>query len=253
MEWEVVGEQKEKQRCRYVKRSYVCGWVALWGYFCQESSYANLELLAHSWKFLHLFSLKGLVPGGQQADICVLTVALVVTLLIKKAWLKLEHAVIELGLSSSSTTGFLGDLSWYPSPSKAATIRHFECQFWATSWPPDASKQIQRKKKSHLMSVSVDTWKCQLHFCSSFHKQILGTDPPQYVKGHMISWLLIFSHLQFSGDGSSFDFNFCYQWMTENETEGIRHTSNTYFPKRCVPKDIVFFFFREESHLSELR
>lgn len=107
MEWEVVGEQKEKQRCRYVKRSYVCGWVALWGYFCQESSYANLELLAHSWKFLHLFSLKGLVPGGQQADICVLTVALVVTLLIKKAWLKLEHAVIELGLSSSSTTGVL--------------------------------------------------------------------------------------------------------------------------------------------------
>lgn len=107
MEWEVVGEQKEKQRCRYVKRSYVCGWVALWGYFCQESSYANLELLAHSWKFLHLFSLKGLVPGGQQADICVLTVALVVTLLIKKAWLKLEHAVIELGLSSSATTGVL--------------------------------------------------------------------------------------------------------------------------------------------------
>jgi len=60
----------------------------------------------------------------------------------------------------------------------------------------------------------------------------------------MISWLLIFSHLQFSGDGSSFDFNFCYQWMTENETEGIRHTSNTYFPKSCVPKDIVFFLFQ---------
>lgn len=197
MDWEVVGEQTEEQRFRCVKCSCVCGWVALWGCFFQERSYAILEMLAQGWKFHHLFSLKGLVPGGQWADICVLTVVLVVTLLIEK---------LDWSLSMQSWSwGCLPppqQASWEICPDIPALQRQHQSDSLSVNFEllPDATNSEEKE-------VPFDVYICRhlevswVHFCSSFHKQILGTDSPKYIKGLLVFWLLIFLLLQVSGDG----------------------------------------------------